>query len=258
MRGLRFPLALAVVLAAILPAATSAHREQSARLTVFAAASLTDALPAIDRRPRYNFAGSDQLAFQLQQGAPADVFAAASPKYPQLLYQQGLVEKPIPFATNMLVLIVPKANSDHVHSVFDVTKPGVKVVIGDPSVPVGAYTRTVLNNLGIADAVMKNVVSQETDVRGVLAKVALDEADAGFVYLTDARTVKGKVGVVVIRASAQPQIVYEVAVVKSSKHLGLAHRFVTRLIRPVAQRTLEKYGFGRRQRPSRLRSANAR
>jgi molybdate transport system substrate-binding protein len=232
----------ALVVAAVLPGATAA--QPAANPTVFAAASLTQVLPAIDSRPRYDFAGSDQLAVQIQQGAPADVFAAASPKYPELLYRQGLVEKPIPFATNTLVLIVPRANPANIHSVMDLTKPGVKLVIGDASVPVGSYTRTVLNNLGITSSVMKNVVSQETDVKGVLGKVALGEADAGFVYATDAKPVLRKVGVIRIRESAQPHVVYEVAVVKQSAHLREAHSFVTRLIRPPAQRTLVRYGFG--------------
>ena len=242
-------LALLSVLAALVPGATSAETQSSGRLTVFAAASLTAVFPKIDPRPRYGFAGSDQLAFQIQQGAPADVFAAASPKYPELLYKQGLVQKPVPFATNTLVLIVPKANPAGIHTADDLTKPGVKVVIGDPSVPVGSYTRTVLANLGIAAGVMKNVVSQEPDVRDVLAKVALGEADAGFVYITDARTVKGKVGVIAIRESAQPHVIYEAVVVNSSPHLQAAYRFLTRLIRPAAQRTLEQDGFGPRPKP---------
>jgi molybdate transport system substrate-binding protein len=120
----------------------------------------------------------------------------------------------------------------------------VKLVIGDASVPVGSYTRTVLNNLGITSSVMKNVVSQETDVKGVLGKVALGEADAGFVYATDAKPVLRKVGVIRIRESVRPHVVYEVAVVKESAHLREAHAFVTRLIRPPAQRTLVRYGFG--------------
>jgi molybdate transport system substrate-binding protein len=239
-------LALLAAVPVLLPQASSARSEGSGRLTVFAAASLTDVLPKIAPLPRYGFAGSDQLAFQIQQGAPADVFLAASPKYPELLYKQGLVQKPIQFATNTLVLIVPKANPAGIHGTADLTKPGVKVVIGDPSVPVGAYTRTVLANLGISAAVLKNVVSQETDVRSVLAKVALGEADAGFVYLTDAKTVKGKVGVIAIRESAQPHVVYEAAVVKTSPHLQAAYRFVTRLIRPAAQQMLERFGFGPR------------
>jgi len=248
-------LALVLALPALVPSVGLAGSSQagglaSHRLTVFAAASLTDVFPRIDSRPQYQFAGSDQLAFQIQQGAPVDVFAAASPKYPELLYKQGLVQKPIPFATNTLAVVIPKSNPAGIHSVFDLTKPGVKVVIGDPSVPIGAYTQTVLANLGIKDAVMKNVVSEETDVRGVLAKVALGEADAGFVYVTDARTVKGKVSVIVIRASAQPQVVYEVAVVKGSKNLPAAYAFVTRLIRKQAQRQLIKAGFGARPKPS--------
>ena len=240
-----------VLVVAVLPAGGSAHLESSGRLTVFAAASLTDVFPKIDARPRYGFAGSDVLAFGIQQGAPADVFAAASPKYPELLYKQGLVQKPIQFATNTLVLVVPKSNPAQIHTVDDLTKPGVKIVIGDPSVPVGSYTRTVLSNLGISAAVLKNVVSQETDVRSVLGKVALGEADAGFVYITDARTVQGKVKVIALRESAQPHVVYEVAVVKSSPHLQAAYRYVTRLIRPAAQRELERAGFGPRPKPVR-------
>ena len=243
-------LALLAAVSALLPQASSARSDGSGRLTVFAAASLTDALPKIAPLPRYGFAGSDQLAFQIQQGAPADVFLAASPKYPELLYKQGLVQKPIQFATNTLVLIIPKANPAGIRTADDLTKPGVKIVIGDASVPVGAYTRTVLANLGISAAVLKNVVSQETDVRSVLAKVALGEADAGFVYITDAKTVKGKVGVIAIRESAQPHVIYEAAVVKKSPHLQAAYQFLTRLIRPAAQQTLERFGFGPRPKPT--------
>jgi molybdate transport system substrate-binding protein len=243
-------LALLAAVPMLLPQASSARSQSSGRLTVFAAASLTDVLLKIAPLPRYGFAGSDQLSFQIQQGAPADVFLAASPKYPELLYKQGLVQKPVQFATNTLVLIVPKANPAGIHTADDLIKPGVKIVIGDPSVPVGAYTRTVLTNLGISAAVLRNVVSQETDVRSVLAKVALGEADAGFVYITDAKTVKGKVGVIAIRKSAQPHVVYEAAVVKSSPHLQAAYRFLTRLIRPAAQQTLERFGFGPRPRPT--------
>ena len=236
----------ALIVAAVLPGGTGAGSRDAGRLNVFAAASLTEVFPAIDSRPRYDFAGSDQLARQIQQGAPADVFAAASPKYPELLYQLGLVEKPIKFATNTLVLIVPKSNPARIHSVLDLTKPGVKLVIGDATVPVGSYTRTVLTTLGITAAVMKNVVSQETDVKGALGKVALGEADAGFVYATDARSVLGKVGVIRIRESAQPHVVYEIAVVKNAAHLQEAYAFVTRLIRAPAQRAFVRYGFGRK------------
>jgi len=240
--------ALLVALSACVVAAapSSAGRQDSGRLAVFAAASLAEALPKLNAQPRYSFAGSDQLAAQIQLGARIDVFAAASPKYPELLYQKGLVEKPIPFATNTLVLIVPKSNPADIHSVADLTKPGVKVVIGDPAVPVGSYTLTVLKNLGLTDAVLKNVVSKENDVKGVVAKVALGEADAGFVYVTDVRPVRGKVLAIAIRESAQPHVVYEVCVVKNARHLRAAHRFVTALVRPQAQKILVSFGFGRK------------
>ena len=240
---MRHLLLLASIAAFVVPTASAA---QPPRLRVLAAASLTEVFPRIDKRPRYQFAGSDQLAFQIRQGASVDVYAAASPKYPERLYRDGLVEKPIPFATNTLVLIVPKSNPAKIHSASDLTKPGVKVVIADAAVPVGAYTRTVLGNLGISAAVLKNVVSRETDVKGVLGKVLLGEADAGFVYVTDARPVLGKVGVIRLRESAQPHVVYEVAVVKKAPHKQAAYAFVTRLIRAAAQRQLVRYGFGRR------------
>jgi molybdate transport system substrate-binding protein len=244
-------LAAALVAAAatlVLSAATAAEPAASTRLTVFAAASLTGVFPKINKTPRYSFAGSDQLAFQIQQGAPVDVYAAASPKYPEQLYKQGLVQKPVAFATNSLIVLLPKSNPGHIHSVFDLTKPGVKVVIAEPSVPVGAYTLTVLKNLGITNGVMRNVVSQESDVKGVVAKVVLGEADAGFVYKTDARPVRGKVKTIGLRASAQPRVVYEVAVVKKSKHLKAAYRYLTQLIRPRGQSILYANGFGHRPR----------
>jgi molybdate transport system substrate-binding protein len=245
---------VAVLLTAVvllLPSGTSAGSTDSGRLAVFAAASLTEVFPAINSRPNYSFAGSDQLAFQIQQGAAADVFAAASPKYPELLYQQRLVERPIPFATNTLVLIVPKSNPAGIRSVFDLTQPGVKVVIGDPSVPIGSYTLTVLKNLGITAAVSKNVVSKEQDVKGIVAKIVLGQADAGFVYATDVRPVRGKVLAIALRESAQPHVVYEVAVVRAGKHRRAAYRFVTALIRPAAQRQLLEFGFGPRPKPAR-------
>ena len=244
-------LATALVCAAatlVLPAATVAEPSASGRLTVFAAASLTQVFPRINRAPRYSFSGSDQLAFQIQQGAPADVYAAASPRYPEQLYKQGLVQKPIAFATNSLIVLLPRSNPAHIRSVFDLTKPGVKVVIAEPSVPVGAYTLTVLENLGITSGVMRNVVSRESDVKGVVGKVVLGEADAGFVYKTDARPVRGKVKTIGLRPSAQPRVVYEVAVVKRSRHLKAAYRYVTQLVRPRAQSMLAANGFGRRPR----------
>jgi molybdate transport system substrate-binding protein len=212
------------------------------KLTVFAAASLTNVLPQIDARERYSFGGSNTLGAQIEQGAPADVFASANTSIPQQLYDKGLVQKPVVFTRNALILIVPKSNPAQIHSVFDLRKPGVKLDIAAAGVPVGDYTRTVLHNLGLDD-VLANVVSNETDVREVLAKVALGEADAGFVYTTDARTVQGKVATIGIRWSAQPIVQYAIAVVTASTHRAAAARFVSSLLGKAAQKKLLAAGF---------------
>jgi molybdate transport system substrate-binding protein len=236
----RLVLLLAVAAALTAPAATSA----GGGITVFAAASLTQVFPKIDRAPRYSFAGSDQLALQLQQGAPADVYAAASPKYPELLYHQGVVRKPQVFATNRLVVLVPRANPAGIHSVYDLRRKGVKVVIGDKSVPIGSYTRQILDTLGITNDVLANVVSQETDVKGIVAKVALGEADAGFVYFTDSRTVAKHTKTIGLPAWAQPPIRYEIAVVRSTKRAAAARTFVARVLSKRGRLLLKRAGFG--------------
>ena len=215
---------------------------KTAALTVFAAASLTNVLPQIDAHERYSFGGSNTLAAQIRQGAPADVFASANTALPQQLYDEGLVERPAVFTRNALILIVPKSNPAGIHSVYDLRRPGVKLDVAAPGVPVGDYTRIVLHNLGLDD-VLANVVSNETDVRDVLAKVALGEADAGFVYTTDARTVRGKVATVGIRWSAQPIIQYAVAVVRASAHKAAARAWVRRLLGKGAQKKLLAAGF---------------
>ena len=110
------------------------------------------------------------------------------------------MRKPITFATNKLIVIVPKSNPAQINSVYGLRRQGVKVVIGDRGVPIGAYTRQLLDTLGITDAVMRNVVSQETDVKGIVSKVALGEADAGFVYVTDAKPVASKVQKILLPA----------------------------------------------------------
>ena len=192
---------LAIAVAALaLPASVSGGTP----ITVFAAASLTEVLPRIATAPRYSFAGSDQLALQIRQGAPVDVYAAASPKYMQLLFRDGYVLKPVVFATNKLIILVPKANPANIATAYDLRREGIKLVIGDRTVPIGTYARQILDTLGITADVMKNVVSQETDVKNVVAKVALGEADAGFVYSSDARPVQGKVLVFRIPAVASP------------------------------------------------------
>jgi molybdate transport system substrate-binding protein len=137
---------------------------------------------------------------------------------------------------------VPKSNPANIHSVADVAKPGVKLVVAATGVPVGDYTRTVLKNMNLSNA-LNNVVSNETDVREVLAKVALGEADAGFVYVTDARTVRGKVATIGIRWTAQPRVSYAVAVVSTSKHKAAARAWVKALLGKAAQAKLRAAGF---------------
>ena len=216
----------------------------AAAATVFAAASLTNVFPKIDPAARYNFGGSDQLALQLREGASADVYASASPKFPELLYRDGLVAKPVVFATNRLAVLVPRSNPGRIHSVYDLRRSGLRIVIGDRSVPIGSYTRQLLDTIGISDDVMRNVVSQETDVKGIVGKVALGEADAGFAYATDATPVAKKVRIVALPRWAQPPIRYEVAVVKAAPHAAAARAFVRRLLSPRGRLLLRRAGFG--------------
>lgn len=217
-------------------------RAQPARITVLAAASLTDVFPRIDSHPRYSFAGSDELALQIRQGAPADVFAAASPKYPDALHAKGLVGKPVVFARNRLVLIAPGSNPAHIHSLFDLRRPGIKLVVAAPEVPAGSYTRKVLQKLGLS-SVLSHVVSDEPDVRAVLTKVVLGEADAGFVYVTDTDAAPGKLTVIPIPKRAQPEQAYEVAVIGGSSHRAQARRFIRELLSPRGQRLLRAARF---------------
>jgi molybdate transport system substrate-binding protein len=212
--------------------------------TVLAAASLTKIFPEIAPSANYTFGGSGALETDIEQGAPADVFAAASPKQPAALLAKGLVDKPVEFATNTLVLIVPKDNPAHIKSVADITRPGVKLVICDASVPCGDYARKAFENLGITGAAMKNVVSQTTDVTQTVAEVALGQADAGFVYITDAKAAGGKVSVVSLPAQAKPGAKDYIAVVKSARHLAAAKAFVALILSPAGQAKLRAAGFG--------------
>ena len=241
--------AKATVAAALLLAVTAlgadAGRAEGAasRITVFAASSLTDVFPKIDRRPRYSFASSSTLAQQIRQGAPADVFASADLRNPQELRSAGLCGRPLVFATNALVVVYPRSNPGNVKSVFDLRRPGLKVVIAEAGVPIGDYTRTVLK-LGISRAVLANVVSQEPDVRGVLSKVALGEADAGFVYRTDAATVSKRVGVIRLPARAQPSVKYGICVVSASENDAGARAFVERVLGRAGRARPTAAGFG--------------
>ena len=234
---------LAVLLCAAAALAAGCGSSGGSRLTVFAASSLAEVFPEIDPSARYELAGSGALATQIREGAGADVYAAASPRYTAELFAEGLVEQPRVFATNRLVLIVPSGNPAGVRSVPDLAGPGVKLVLGAEGVPVGDYAREALAALG-ADAVLANVVSEEDDVRGIVSKVALGEADAGFVYATDVRPVAGKVRAIELPPEAQPQIEYLIAVVKGSARHAAAEAFVQRVLGPGGRSALEREGFG--------------
>ena len=233
------------LLALMLPASVSGGTP----ITVLAAASLTDVFPRIAPGPRYSFAGSDQLALQIRQGSPADVYAAASPRYTQLLYRDGFVQKPVVFATNKLIVLVPRSNPAHITTVYDLRREGIKLVIGDRTVPIGSYTRQILDALGITTDVTKNVVSQETDVKGIVTKVALGEVDAGFVYLTDAKPVASRTRSIALPAWAQPPIRYELAVVKASANVAAAKAFLKKVTSKHGRQLLSKAGFGLPKKP---------
>ena len=213
-------------------------------ITVYAAASLTEVFPRIASDPRFQFAGSNQLAVQIRQGAPADVFASASPVYTQALYKEGVIERPRVFATNTLVLAVPRSNPAKLTSVADLAKrPKLRLVVAGPKVPIGLYTREVLKRLGML-GVLRKTVSQEPDVKGIVGKLALGEADAGFVYATDVKATSSRITAIPIPRRGQPTVRYEVAVVSSTSNERAAWSFVADLLSATGRQALARAGFG--------------
>ena len=231
---------VAVIALAAWSAATAQPQPQ--RLTIYAASSLTDAFRAFDPKQRYSFGSSSTLETQIANGAPADVYASASPVNTQRLFRAGLVEKPVTFTANRLALIVPKSNPAGIRSVSDLRRKPVKLVIAGEAVPVGSYTRAVLKRMGLL-SVLSKVVSQEPDVRAVTGKVALGQAEAGFVYVTDAQSVRDRVIVIAIPAWAQPRVRYEIAVVSESSRKAAARAWIKGILSAKGQATLKKHGF---------------
>ncbi|MGH3130923.1 MAG: molybdate ABC transporter substrate-binding protein [Gaiellaceae bacterium] len=234
------PLLVALLLAAGCGGSGSAAERP---LTVYAAASLTEVFEELAPEVRFNFAGSDELATQIREGAQADVYAAASPRYPDELLAEGLTEEPVVFATNRLVLIVPAPNPAGIRTLADLERPGVKLVIGAEGVPIGDYTRTVLEDAGRTGA-LEQVVSEEQDVKGVVGKVALGEADAGFVYATDASAAGSDMRAIELPLSIQADVRYPVAVVRGSERAGEARAFVELLLGERGRGLLRAAGFG--------------
>lgn len=239
--------------------AASGSQGASTTLTVLAAASLNRVFPTIAIRfstahpgvtIRFSFAGTDALMAQIEQGSPGDVFAGASAQYGDQLFRERLVERPRVFATNRLVLIVPPGNPAGIVSPKDLARPGIKLVVGAATVPVGTYTRKVLANLdalyglSYSRAVLENIVSDEDNVEGVLTKVRLGEADAGFVYVTDAKAVGDSIRPIELPAEAQAVATYPIAVIGSSAHGPTARQFQGFVLGPMGQRVLADAGFG--------------
>lgn len=225
-------------------------------LTVFAAASLSDVFEEIGERfeaeqpgvrLRFSFGGSQRLRLQLEQGARADLFASANLEQIGRAQSGGLVENGRSFASNALALVVPADNPAGIATLRDLADGDVRLVIAGPSVPAGALTRSVLAELGLsepglADAVLAAVVSEEESVRRVLSKVELGEADAGFVYSTDALAA----GDTVLRLPLEETGMrngYLIATITNANEPELAALFRAFLNGEIAQSILAAAGF---------------
>ena len=211
-------------------------------LTVSAAASLAEVLPALDPDARHNLAGSDRLALQIRGGSRVDVFVSASARYTDELHREGLLERPVVIARNRLVVIVPRENPARISRAADLTRPGVRLVLALDTVPVGGYARDLLRALGL-EAALANVVSEATDVRGVVTPVALGEADAGIVYRTDVPPVAADVTEIPLPDRAQPAITYGAAVATATTRPEAARTSLERLTGPEGRRLLTDAGF---------------
>ena len=232
-------------------------------LTVFAAASLNAAFKEIGNAFEadhagvtmvFNFAGSQQLAQQINQGAPADVFASANQLQMANAISGGriLSDTQQIFVKNRLMVIIPQGNPASVLSLQDLAKPGLKLVLADKSVPAGQYALDFLDlaakdpsfGVDFKSRVLNNVVSYENDVKAVLTKVALGEGDAGIVYTTDAAAAgPAKVSQLEIPDALNVIAAYPIAPVKDSPHAQVAREFISYVLSGDGQKTLVKYGF---------------
>lgn len=231
-------------------------------LTVFAAASLTDAFVLLAKaleqrnpglRVTYSFAGSQQLATQIEQGARVDVFASADQRWMDYVRQRGLVAgAATEFVRNMLVVIVARSSPAKIARLQDLATPGIKVVLAADAVPVGRYSREALDKLSrasgfaqdYAQRVLRNVVSHEENVRGVVAKVHLGEADAGIVYRSDVTpATAGRVLVLDIPDRSNVVASYPIAVLRAAPNPVAAAAFVGLVLSPLGQRVLRDHNF---------------
>ena len=246
-----------VLLGATLVAACGADEEPASSggsaskpVVVSAATSLKKALAAYGEQfeggtVRLSFAGSDELAAQIRQGIKPDVFAAANTELPDALFAEGLVDKPVSFTTNELVLAVPEQGGT-IDSVDDLGAEGTTLAIGAEGVPVGDYTRTVLDRLPAAQskAILANVRSNEPDVGGVVGKLTQGAVDAGFVYRSDVEGAGGRLRPIELPDRLKPTVEYGVALVKRAPNPAGGRAFVTGLLDGAGARALSDNGFG--------------
>lgn len=243
--------------------ATAPGAPPSTTVTVFAAASLTEsfgdigtqfqaAIPNV--KVEFNFAGSQDLVAQLENGAAADVFASANELQMDKAWKEFLVKPETihDFASNRLVIVVPKDNPAKIAQVGDLAKPGVKIVVADESVPVGKYTEQMLDQMSgdaaygarFKSGFLANVVSREENVKSVLSKVRLGEADAGVVYVTDVTPDAAKdVQSVDVPEKYNQLASYPIAVVAKSAHGDLAEKFEDFVLSDAGQQILRGYNF---------------
>ncbi|MEI2703340.1 MAG: molybdate ABC transporter substrate-binding protein [Baekduia sp.] len=225
--------------------ALAAGAAPASAFDVYAATSLREALPALDKRPSYNFAGSNTLQLQIERGAPADLFLSASPQEAQSLYKGGRCTRPVTFATNRIVLIVPKGNPAGIKSVYRLRGGGYRLSVGNAAVPIGDYTRKLLRRMGLLSVLSKNTVSQESNVGNVVSKVALGSADAGFVYITDAKAAADRTDVLPLPRWAQPPVRYRGCVVRrDGADTAAALSYLRRLLSGEGRSVLKRFGFG--------------
>ena len=253
---MRRALAAVVAIALALASAGCGDDESTAssdggkpRLVVSAASSMTEALEVCapdfgGATVRLQFAGSDELAAQIRQGVKPDVYAAANTTLPEELTEEGLLSKPVEFATNEFVLAVPKGSD--IGSIDDLTRDGVKIAAGAEDVPIGSYTRETLAKLPADEeqAILDNVRSSEPDVKGIVGKLTQGAADAGFVYKTDVNATGGDLEAIQLPAELQPKVTYAAGVVDEAKQPEPARTFVNQLVDGPCADALKEAGFG--------------